>query len=119
MPHWKDCSSHGTSVPSKLCVRTQVLETVHTHKFTAHRHIVAQTYFCAVFIAVGGGGDVAPPFGSIRQKFGQIVYYLGTPVAKNCLIFSEDLFFLENTLIWTEKPSQFESRPFFLENILI
>ena len=26
------------SVPSKLCARTRLLETAHTHKFTAHKH---------------------------------------------------------------------------------
>ena len=28
----------------RACARTQTSETAHTHKFAAHRHILAQTY---------------------------------------------------------------------------
>ena len=85
----------------------------------------------------GAGGSVAPPFGSKRRKFGQIVYLFGqifclfghtignkpSQFQWRPFFFFFFFFFLENTSIWTEKPEntsictekplKFQWRPFF------
>ena len=65
------------------------------------------------------GGRLPPHLVQNVENSGKQYFYLGTPVAKNCLNFSKDLFFVENTLIWTEKPSQFQWKPFFFGNTSI
>ena len=44
------------------------------------------------------------------KNSGKQLFYVGTPVAKNRLNFSEDLFFGEHLLIWTEKPIDFSCK---------
>ena len=35
----------------RMCAQTQLSETAHTHKFTAHRHIIEQTHCCTRIVA--------------------------------------------------------------------